>query len=670
MTIAAAGILFQPTVQAAQEMADRDMEMLRFFEHVTRDAEAGTSETRGWDDIWQENGIANDHDQTTATALRYSLAFSAYAVATTSFVFTPAYPGLASKILKQIFDKMLKKRVWSYWNKPGVCGQPWVEYCRLTNGSQASVQASRYPWQPRSPYPADPVASANIMYSGHLAQVAVLYEAFSGNTSLSAAGWSFDDSDPAMPRYTLGSLVQAMADNARVNSGLGYGVTCEPGSVFPPCQSHMHAAFRLFVALRRSRRQVQTYSGNSAQFDSEDSADDRLQGLTRGWIHFAYGDNSGNGNAQTSRMPGTAHALFPSPGNNAVERAYRHNSIFKILRIRPAGVLAQNQSRQGLEIPGCAANDAWSLAYLHTYWKESAESTALLERGAHALSVNPGWGKLEKASQGALLDAGCLGAQKPSKRKSMLAVLTTSFVPNVMAQIKTVPGGEANDDNDDHDQNPTPTDRTPRTPTVAPKPSWKVAALDRASQALNYLEYHYGTSFRAGGKPMYFFNASQTGMAVRVTANIAVASALRAVSDPQSVLNSLYGDAGAALSSQRPFLAKVPEHVMVRAAHYHSDGDVDGPGKETGVGGRLNFTLAPQSSGKDLGSIAIELAGLEQLRINEVGVWQTGRELAASYKESQDFKTGIVEVPKQRYLASGADLVFSVKFGGHTKLKK
>lgn len=39
-------------------------------------------------------------------------------------------------------------------------------------------------------YP-DPVAYKNIMYSGHLAQMLVLYEAISGDFQFSHTGWTF-----------------------------------------------------------------------------------------------------------------------------------------------------------------------------------------------------------------------------------------------------------------------------------------------------------------------------------------------------------------------------------------------------------------------------------------------------------------------------------------------
>ena len=80
--------------------------------------------------------------------------------------------------------------MWAYWHTPGVCGQPWVEECSLLNISMAHLQANSYSWQqslPDTPLN-DPVSTSNIMYSGHVASIGLLYEAFSGDETLSTDG--------------------------------------------------------------------------------------------------------------------------------------------------------------------------------------------------------------------------------------------------------------------------------------------------------------------------------------------------------------------------------------------------------------------------------------------------------------------------------------------------
>ena len=98
--------------------------------------------------------------------------------------------GAASQILKSVFDRLILPEVWAYWRTPGVCGQPWVEECSLLNISMAHLQANSYSWQqslPDTPLN-DPVSTANIMYSAHVASIGLLYEAFSGDATLSTDG--------------------------------------------------------------------------------------------------------------------------------------------------------------------------------------------------------------------------------------------------------------------------------------------------------------------------------------------------------------------------------------------------------------------------------------------------------------------------------------------------
>ena len=44
-----------------------------------------------------------------------------------------------------------------------------------------------------------------------------------------------------------------MERSAAADASAGYGVTCEPGNIFPACQNHLHAALNLHTALRERR---------------------------------------------------------------------------------------------------------------------------------------------------------------------------------------------------------------------------------------------------------------------------------------------------------------------------------------------------------------------------------------------------------------------------------
>ena len=58
------------------------------------------------------------------------------------------------------------------------------------------------------------------MFSGHLAQLAVLYETFSGDDSLSRKGFTFQGLDL---NYTIDSLLEAIEANSALN---GNQLTC------------------------------------------------------------------------------------------------------------------------------------------------------------------------------------------------------------------------------------------------------------------------------------------------------------------------------------------------------------------------------------------------------------------------------------------------------------
>lgn len=152
-------------------------------------ATAGQPDSSLWPEIWQLNGLQDDR-QTGQTALRYSLAYAGYAAATLATARTPAYLEPASQILKSVFDRLLQHRVWAYWDIPGRCGQPWVKDCVLFNHSMADLQADSYGWLQSLPNTSldDPVASGNIMLSAHVASIGLLYEALSGDETLSREG--------------------------------------------------------------------------------------------------------------------------------------------------------------------------------------------------------------------------------------------------------------------------------------------------------------------------------------------------------------------------------------------------------------------------------------------------------------------------------------------------
>eukprot|EP00931_Biecheleriopsis_adriatica_P069775 TRINITY_DN43585_c0_g1_i1.p1 TRINITY_DN43585_c0_g1~~TRINITY_DN43585_c0_g1_i1.p1 ORF type:complete len:571 (-),score=98.80 TRINITY_DN43585_c0_g1_i1:10-1722(-) len=353
-------------------MSSRELQLLRFL-HAATEFDSKPAST--WPTVWEQNGL-QDEKQTSQTALRYSLAFTAYAVAVQSYVYTPAYFEPAAKILNNSFRRLILPEVWAFWNKPGTCGLPWTFRCRLQNKSMSIIQSSMYPWQPHAALD-DPVGSANIMYSAHLALVGLLYEAFSGDHSLREAGaWSFGPH-----RYQIDELMEVIQENALANEKMGFGVTCEPGSVFPACNGHLHAALRLYAALRGSQQ--------------------KTENLTQGWLSWAY--EQGRVIEQKPKAP------------------LKNGAFLKILRMK--------RNQQGLVqernfIPGCASHDGWTLAYVRSYM----EDHDILVRGFEVLSQHHGW-RNDSQTGGEFLHTTCFG------QGDWTTPLSTSFFPLVYSQL-------------------------------------------------------------------------------------------------------------------------------------------------------------------------------------------------------------------------------------------
>lgn len=197
---------------------------------------------------------------------RYSLAFSAYARATMSFVHTPAYSAPVADMLKTVLKLFVDERVWAYWGQQGDCAPFFLtSYCEENGVSMCDLNQlwhadedlqcgppadavffGRPPTHlfllfstnltppPSLPYPhPTPNLNANhtpgnIMYSAHLAQIAVLYQAFARQ-----AGYSeLLTFEIAGNDYSLDDLMARIMLQAAENADeLGGGITCEPANM-------------------------------------------------------------------------------------------------------------------------------------------------------------------------------------------------------------------------------------------------------------------------------------------------------------------------------------------------------------------------------------------------------------------------------------------------------
>ena len=183
---------------------------------------------------------------------------------------------------------------------------------------------------------------------------------------------------------------------------------------------------------------------------------------------------------------------------------------------------------------GCVINDAWTLAYLRSYMND----TEILLHGAKMLIDNPHWNAV--SLDAAYIESQCMDTTNSAYPRSC----GNSFVPVVVSQL--------------------------------PEVEWRKTAEKRASLASRYLEEEYGT----WTGDMFFYNASQDGMAFQVTANMALATAIKAYGP--DLMWDMYGASAIARLSHQPYLADVPtETIHVQQAWFN---------KELS---QLEFTLLP-----------------------------------------------------------------------------
>jgi hypothetical protein len=160
-------------------------------------------------------------DQFQTAATRYQLNFLGYGLALTQARFTPACSAYLHLAQRNLLHKQAQHRVWSYWALENL----WGNLCRDP----------------------DPVARENIMFTGFVALQMALYQASTGRTEVSQAGF-LQLAHPRGQHYAhdMNSLL-AQLDAAYAASPL-YLVACEPNWVYPLCNMMGASALRLHDA--------------------------------------------------------------------------------------------------------------------------------------------------------------------------------------------------------------------------------------------------------------------------------------------------------------------------------------------------------------------------------------------------------------------------------------
>lgn len=158
--------------------------------------------------------------------LRYQLANMAYAVASVQYNRTPAYREFYEKTLVALFNRLLEPDCWKEWinvSRGGAIQDPGQE--QLHEG-----------W-------IDPIKQNNIMYGGHVLQVAGLIDTLyrrrrylePGSIELrfNEGNWGFG---AQVFRYDIPSIAKIFYDQFAALDFKGF--PCEPTLMFPECPQH------------------------------------------------------------------------------------------------------------------------------------------------------------------------------------------------------------------------------------------------------------------------------------------------------------------------------------------------------------------------------------------------------------------------------------------------
>jgi len=164
-------------------------------------------------------------DQFGQTALRYQIAFLFYAIAHAHYHRTPAYRDIYQEALDRLIQRMLEKRVWEYWYYENLLGN----------------------WNANP----DPVASKNVMYSGHLANMISLYEMLFNDRKYDRPGAiTFVWDRRTEFAYDHATLEQVLHRQMRDNPW--HSIACEPHQVFSMCNDHAVLSLLLFDHTHRT----------------------------------------------------------------------------------------------------------------------------------------------------------------------------------------------------------------------------------------------------------------------------------------------------------------------------------------------------------------------------------------------------------------------------------
>lgn len=175
-------------------------------------------------------------------ALRFQLAYMAYALALTHVHRLPNAPGVFKPVFERLMEKMTLPEVWLYWRDVSR-GGAWPNAHLVENYHEQ--------W--------DPVARDNIMYSAYVQSMALMYnylfddDRYAQPEAVAFEHWSyFWGGEPKRFAYDQNSLNERIYWQM-VESGY-LGVACEPNCTFQICNQPAILGFRLHDLLTGENR--------------------------------------------------------------------------------------------------------------------------------------------------------------------------------------------------------------------------------------------------------------------------------------------------------------------------------------------------------------------------------------------------------------------------------
>jgi hypothetical protein len=159
-------------------------------------------------------------------AQQYELAFMTYMLGIVQHQYTPAYREFCQTAIEKLIGKMMLPDIWEKWINASRGG-------KTVNPDQTELGAG---W-------IDPIKKHNVMYKGHLLQMAAMYEALYRDGKYARTGafkFEFKATTWGMGSETFLYDVNELAKiihNEYVESNYE-GVQCEPNRIFPMCNQH------------------------------------------------------------------------------------------------------------------------------------------------------------------------------------------------------------------------------------------------------------------------------------------------------------------------------------------------------------------------------------------------------------------------------------------------